>query len=167
MPRQKKNPTVAPATIDWTTLIADFGDYLRSLDRSPQTVKGYCIDLVKFAAWAVDRGIDKPADLGLHDVREYKAALIASGAKPQTINRPVAALRTLTTWARAQGHCQVDLATIRSEREETPPPKWLERKEQNALMRAVAQHHSDPTEAAAIALMLHAGLRVAEAAEVK
>jgi integrase/recombinase XerC len=50
--------------------------------------------------------------------------------------------------------------------QETPPPRWLTKKEQSSLERAVTAA-AIPRDVALVKLLLYAGLRIAEAASLR
>ncbi|GAB4537674.1 MAG: hypothetical protein Fur0018_28330 [Anaerolineales bacterium] len=77
-----------------------FAAHLRSLDRSPSTIRGYLSDLRAFARWYAGTFGEAfvPAHLTPTDVREYRQYLLTLGRQPATVNRKLAALRALAEW---------------------------------------------------------------------
>ena len=73
------------ATITKTQMQA-FRDQLCWEEKSPGTMEKYCRDVAAFAAWLGERPLTKDA------AGAWKAALLAGGQAPATINAKLAAL---------------------------------------------------------------------------
>ncbi len=143
-----------------------FTQFLAHSERSPLTLKNYRSDLTAFAIWFQQANGDamEPGKITPTDLREYKRELIARGAlKPASINRKLASLRSFLRWAHEAGLTESPAPpkVPRAEREERPGPRWLDRREQNALLRAV-ERGGNLRDRALVALLLNTGLRVAE-----
>jgi integrase/recombinase XerC len=97
------------------------------------------------------------------DVVEYRGWLQARGAAPATVNRKLAALRRFFGWLAGRGAIPDNPAAgVRPVKAaEGLAPRWLTRREQAALMRAVREKGSARDEAI-VGLLLHAGLRAGE-----
>ncbi len=163
-----------------------FAAWLRDRqDRSAHTVRGYTAALRDFAAWfAQSTGAPlAPAAVTQADVRQYRQYLqTVRRLAPATVNRHLAALRTFARWAQEAGlivHNPVN--GVRRVAQETPGPRWLDRREQGALLRAAQKEvqvgdlraAGDTThpayiwphrDLALIVLLLNTGLRLAEVA---
>ena len=122
---------------------------------SPRTVEAYVGWVRRFGRWleeAAGDGLDAATET---DAQEYLGRLGRLGRKPATVQAAADALRA---WSRDQG---------REWRLRTPPreavtaPKSLDRQQQYRLRRAAVA--SGPRDAALVALLLLAGLRVSEA----
>ncbi len=116
------------------TLLADFSDYLQSLDRSPATVRGYITDLTVFSRWLEkDLTTLTPAD-----VREYRSSLLEAGSAAQTVNRKLAAIAAFGSWAAQTGLLPGNPA-LNVKSVETVPlaPKWLDKKQRRDLVQAL------------------------------
>jgi site-specific recombinase XerD len=99
----------------------------------------------------------------------------AESVKPATVNLEVDALRQFYRWALSEGHVPDDPTTRLKHLPEAQAlaPRWLTRQEQHRLLRAVQRAAQSANtdrrrmlatrDAALVALMLHAGLRVSEA----
>lgn len=162
-------------------MFAPFIQHLREQDRSETTVAGYVNDLHVFAGWfeAENGRPMEPGQVAPLDVRDYKRHLQEGrGYAPATVNRKLAALRTFFAWAVEVGTAGGDpTAGIRNVDEQPLSPRWLSRKEQRDLVRelelGVLGARTEPArwralrDQAAVLLMLHAGLRVSEAARIK
>ena len=156
--------------------LPQFKHHLLSLGRAERTLNAYESDLRQFAAW-FEQANQRPftlKDFTAIDVREYRTALLRRKCAPATVNRALAALRTLGAWAVGTGALSVNpVNNIRSVETPTLAPKWLDRRAQSALLRELEREvNAARTEAARwqalrdkalVMLMLQAGLRVSEA----
>jgi integrase/recombinase XerC len=155
----------------------EFERYLEGQDRAETTIRGYLADLRLFTKWFL-------AELGesftlprwtAADIRRYRQTLLAQGAKPQTINRRLAAIASFGNWAVQAGHLESNPALhIRSVATAALSPKWLEKKDKAALVRAAEKDVqlarkryprlwiSRLRDASMLTLLLNTGLRVGE-----
>jgi integrase/recombinase XerC len=84
--------------------------------------------------------------------------------KPATVNRRLASLSAFGRWAQEGGLLPANpVKGIAAVEEMRPAPKWLDKNQQYALLRAV-QEQGRTRDVALITLMLHTGLRVSEVA---
>ena len=143
--------------------IQPFLDHLRCAERSPLTVRSYVSDLAGFSAWfeAANGDVLAPALVTPTDLREFKAHLLQRQLRPSSVNRKLAALKSFLGWAAEAGMIPAAPKMPRQERQGRLGPRWLDRREQNALLRAVERGGS-ARDIAAVQLMLQCGLRVAE-----
>jgi site-specific recombinase XerD len=102
------------------------------------------------------------------DLKEYKAHLLqVKGFKPASVNRKLASISAFCEWARRENLIEGNPADrIGNVQEVELAPRWLTRKEQYALLRAV-QKDGNPRDEAVITLLLHTGLRVSEASSLR
>lgn len=154
----------------------EYRSYLVSLDKSPKTVEGYVRDMTLFSAWFRQaNGEDlSPQSLTKIDARQYRQhLLLVDKAKPATINRKLAALRSYSDWAKASGQVEYSLVNgIKNVEEQSSAPKWLDKKEQERLLRELDKEvnaaKTEPgkrqaiRDRAIVILMLNTGLRVSE-----
>jgi integrase/recombinase XerC len=158
-----KTPTtpIRPAT--WSNAVELFTIHLTEAEKSPNTIRAYQSDLMLFQSWYVSTYQETPAlDLvSAAELRAWKGSMTEAKQAPQTINRRLAAIQSLIRFGATQEWCQT-VAGPRTVRQETPRPRWLSRREQLALVRIV-ERSADRRDIALIKLMLHAGLRIAEA----
>ena len=156
--------------------LAAFERWLKSTDRSPLTVRGYLQDLRHFAAW-FEPANGKPLTPKLltpTDVREYRSRLLRRGAAAATVNRRLAALSVYAKWAVKKKFIEFDpTEDVKAVEQEKLAPKWLDKAQQNALVRT-AQRELNATpetspkrgqamrDLAIIQTLLNTGLRVAE-----
>ena len=144
-----------------------FTAYLQKQDRAPKTIQGYISDLGSFARWFYQSNGEKLTDKNLTptDVREYRQWLVGREAAPSTINRHLATLRIFAQWSGIA-------ITVKGVEEQRLAPRWLDRKEQAALVRETEKAiNAARTEAAkiqglrdrsVIVLLLNSGLRISE-----
>lgn len=146
-------------------LLKSFEDYLRSRDASPSTIRGYLSDLQKFQAWyedAMGSALEFEA-VGPLDIAEFKRYLQTQKKKPGTVNRALRSLQSFFKWAVKENLIrQNPAAGIKPVAEVKNAPKALDKKEQQALMRAVSRAEKD-RDIAMVTLLVHTGLRVSEA----
>lgn len=154
-------------------LLERFEDYLRNTDRGT-SARFYIGDVKKFKAWFEGRhGNWEPAAITPLDLVEYRSHLQRTGgrgkkgeppqpASPATVNRALVSLSVFCKWAVRQGIMTMDpTADIKPVDEEELAPRWLDRRQQAAFVRAV-QKGGSLRDQAICGLMLHAGLRVSE-----
>lgn len=153
-----------------TQPLARFGQYLRASDKSEHTIEAYLRDLRLFSEWFQNSNGDEmtPEAITPIDVREYKGYLLqVKASKPATVNRKLASISALCDWARKEGLIEANPAQgISIVQEVELAPKWLTKKEQYALLRAV-QKEGNPRDQALIMLLLHTGLRVSEVSDLR
>lgn len=147
------------------SMVDRFCRFLDRAERSPLTRRNYRSDLEGLATWFEGQNgrTFSPDQITSTDLREYKRWLAGQALKPATINRKLASLRCFLNWA-------ADVRLLRSGhgvrvpkpvREQRRGPRWLDRREQHRLIRAV-ERAGKPRDIAAILLTLNTGLRVAE-----
>jgi len=151
-------------------LLQRFIEHLRSHDRSERTIKSYSSDLKLFAKWFYETSREEltPKSITPIDLREYKRYLLEDrGFKPATVNRRLASISAFCEWAQEQGLADGDPCDeISIVLEVQTAPKWLTKREQYALIRAVQKAYR-PRDEAVIMLMLHTGLRVSEVSNLR
>jgi site-specific recombinase XerD len=155
----------------------EFEKHLIEQDKATLTVRGYLADLRLFRRWFGNvTQEDLQADNWVSgDVRAYKEELLSKSAKPQTINRRLAALVSFGNWAVQAGQIEINPALhIRSVAIAPLSPKWLEKREKAALLRAterdlqVAKQRFPRLwvlrlrDATMVTVLLNTGLRVGE-----
>jgi integrase/recombinase XerD len=161
-----------------------FGAYLLSEDRSPVTIAGYLGDVRLFAGWyetQYGEGLT-PESLTNEAVRGYKQHLLDQAAKPKTINRRLAALAAYAHWLEQAGYVRSarnPVQGVKAVKETTLAPRWLDKKQRAALLRAVDQAVEDALrryprlrliylrDAAIVKLILFTGLRVGEIVQLR
>ena len=125
------------------SFLDQFGDHLVATGKSPHTIEAYTRDVRLFAKW-FDRTNGKgltPDRITPIDVREYRSHLLTvKNYKPATINRKLSSISAFCEWAREAGLISANPADGISQVDEVrPAPKWLDKNEQYALVRAVQE----------------------------
>lgn len=156
-------------------LLTAFSDHLQSLDRSPATVRCYLIDLSVFTRWLESQGTGMLEHMTAGDIRAYRQHLLDSAAAPQTVNRKLAAIAAFGNWAAQTGSLPVNPAlNIKSVGTVPLAPKWLDKKQRNALVQAVKDDLQKARmryprlwvlrlrDAVTVMVLLNTGLRVSE-----
>jgi integrase/recombinase XerC len=114
------NPNVShlvpiPSVTDWERLITDW----LNTKRSPHTRRVYYRDIKNFLS---DLGTELGRFFSLDRfeafelVSRYKGKLIQSGLKSATINRRLAAIKSLVSYAYNCGHCEYMLEAVKGEK---------------------------------------------------
>ncbi len=160
-------------------MIPRFLAHLQERDLSPSTVKNYQYCLNRFFQWfekaTGQTGFD-PARVTPLDLREWRRDMQGQRQKPGTINQKLALLTSFFDWCLAEKLLAANPARgIKRLQQATTSPKWLTRPQAYALLRTTEERVQladvkrlessgllARRNAAMIALMLHAGLRVAE-----
>jgi integrase/recombinase XerC len=154
----------------FASLLSRFEQHLAGEGKSPHTLVAYRRDLRLFAAWfALTNGKPlAPEAITPIDLRQYRSYLLTvKGQKPATVNRKLASLSAFCSWAQEGGLIPANPAQGIAQVEEVrPAPKWLDKNQQYALLRAV-QEQGRARDVALITLMLHTGLRVSEVAALR
>jgi integrase/recombinase XerC len=162
-----------------TLYLDEFQAYLLAEDRSPVTIVGYVGDVRLFAQWYENKCEEPLTPQGLTNdaVRGYKRYLLDQPAKPKTINRRLAALAAYAHWldqADFVKNARNPVQGVKAVRETELAPKWLDKKQRAALLRAVDKDVEDAVrryprlrlmylrDAAIVKLILYTGLRVGE-----
>lgn len=150
--------------------IDQFENYLHSHDRSNNTINSYRRDLRLFNKWFhLHNGEEAlPPNITPIDVREYKEQLqTVDNQKPASINRKLASLSVFCKWAMEEELITSNPAeNIREVKHSEPLIRWLDKKEQYALLRAV-QKDGSTRDITIILLLLNTGLRVSELSHLR
>jgi site-specific recombinase XerD len=148
------------------TIIEDFAHHLARTERSPLTITNYRCDLTAFASWFRDTNGDELtlAHITPTDLRDYKRFLVDHrGLKPSSVNRQLATLKSFLTWAATAGLLPAGQPPVlpKAVLQERRGPRWLDRREQQALRRAV-ERAGQVRDLALVTLLLNTGLRLQE-----
>ena len=155
-----------------------YKNYLVSNDKANKTVRGYLSDLRMFARWFEQSNdeIFSPHTITPTDVRTYRQYLLTvKRSKASTINRRLMSINSYLDWAVGQGLLESNPARrIKPMQLNTEAPRWLDKKEQYALQRAIekdlqlaqlrypVRSATRQRDATMTIVMLHTGLRLSE-----
>jgi len=162
----------------------EFKAYLLAEDRSPVTIAGYVGDVRLFACWFEKQNQESLTSGSLTNdaVRGYKQYLLDQANKPKTINRRLATLAAYAHWLEQAGYVKNGrnpAQGVKAVKEAALAPKWLDKKQRAALLRAVDNEVENAMrryprlrlmyqrDAAIVKLILFAGLRVGEIVELR
>jgi integrase/recombinase XerC len=159
----------------------EFEAHLTAQDKSAHTIKGYLSDLRRFARWFEQTNgyALSPEGITAIDVRQYRQYLqTVKNYKAATINRRLSAIRTYTQWALDKGQINFNpVENVQGITQQEEAPRWLDKREQRALLRQVSLNHNAAETPAALqqavrdqlilVLLLNTGLRVSELCQVQ
>ena len=147
-----------------------FRDHLLVTGKSAHTIAAYTRDVRLFSEWfgQTNGRTLSPESITPIDVRQYRAYLLTVKTyKPATVNRKLASLSAFCDWALDAELMPANPTNGISLVEEVrPAPKWLDNKQQYALLRAV-QEKGKKRDIALITLMINTGLRVSEVSKLR
>ncbi|MBN2147995.1 MAG: tyrosine-type recombinase/integrase [Anaerolineales bacterium] len=164
-------------------ILQAFETYLQNQDRADLTVKGYRSDVLHFIRWFEQTNGETFTLAGVTptDVREYRQhLLIVERRKAATVNRRLAAISVLMRWATTTGLIEQDpTQDIRQVPLTSAGPKYLDKKQQFALQRAIERDlqisrlrypkrwRSRQRDASLVIFLMHTGLRLQEALDLR
>ena len=137
--------------------------YLKSIDSSQNTISAYRQDLKLFFDWYKNNfNTVTLSDIGPLDISEYKEHLKSKKRRPATINRAITSLNQFFEWAKENGYISfLPTENIKLLPHEKQVPRQLDRREQQAFMRAVYRG-GKARDIAIMTTFLHTGIRVQE-----
>ena len=146
--------------------------HLATVGCSSNTIRAYIQDLTLFANWYIQTtGDNFQAKLvDSTEIIEYRRYLLQKGRRPKTINRRLVAMRRYFKWAKQQNLCLDNpfdiLEGYRVHEQQGVAPKWLDEKEQLALLRVVRMT-DNRRDLAIIQTLRRTGLRVSELVDLR
>lgn len=156
--------------------LSRYQQYLQDeADLHPTTVRNYLGDLRLFMAWYEAWGQAEAGDTAFSPERvatptitRYRTYLQHElGRKPATVNRYLISIKGYFDWAVNEEHIRRDPARVVKLVEQTPrPPRHLSDKEESDLV-AAATEGGNLRDYTLVVLLLHTGLRVGEACQLK
>ena len=131
-------------------LRADFETWLREdQDRGDLTVKAYLVDVHNFAIWLKqtngrESAVERVTPTDIKDYRTWLQAV--QKQKASSINRRLAALAAYAHWLEQASYvknARNPVQGVKAVRETELAPKWLDKKQRAALLRAVDKEVDD------------------------
>lgn len=163
--------------------LTSFKKYLQDNDFSDLTVRGYLSDLYLFAQWFEQTNGEnmKLERITPTDIKEYRQRLLTvENRAANTVNRKLVSLSALMQWALNSGKIPSDpTQKIKLVRKVESAPKWLDKREQFALSRAIERDLqlaklrypkrwiTRRRDASLVLFLLNTGLRLGEAVSLQ
>jgi site-specific recombinase XerD len=146
--------------------IEKFVSHLESLDRSSNTIVAYKGDLSQFADFLADQGITEVDQVETDDIKEFKEHLKENrDYTAKTVSRKLNSVKSFFRFLVEEGIVDKDYSRpVKHPKIENDLPRVLKPMEYRAL-RDVCRH--DKRTLAIIELMLQAGLRISEVANLR
>ena len=146
--------------------VAAYLDHLIQIRRaSTHTVSAYRRDLQATGDWLGQRGFTAWTHISTADLREYLAHRHRSGAKPASLARLAAALRSFYTWQMRQGRAEANPASdLRAPKKPAKLPDTVDVDDLARLLDAPAEDTLEIRDLALLELFYSAGARLAEVA---
>ncbi|KAF1085682.1 Tyrosine recombinase XerC [Sporotomaculum syntrophicum] len=151
--------------------------YLKDLEaegKSEKTIISYRTTIQQFISWYEDSNeqqatIERITPMDIKDYKQY--LIITKERKPATVNKIIVTLKSFFGWAVENGISNINPARkIKLQERQKLAPKWLDRNEQNKLLREVEKEKNElkkVRDIAIIQMMLQTGLRVEEVTELE
>ncbi len=148
--------------------IENYIDYQKSTDKSSLTLASYRSDLIQFTVWfeAINNEVMWLTNITPTDARQYKQYLIDTSLRPPTINRRLLSLKYFLEWGWRTKKIKYRFPLPKTVRQSQSIPKWLNRCQQNQLLRHIEQLGST-RDIAIVKILLNTGLRVSELCGLK
>ena len=150
------------------TYIENYIDYQKLTDKSPMTLASYRSDLIQFTVWfeATNNEVMRLTNITPTDARQYKQHLIDTSLRPPTINRRLLSLKYFLEWGWRTKKIKYRFPLPKTVKQSQSIPKWLNRCQQNQLLRHIEQLGSK-RDIAIVKILLNTGLRVSELCGLK
>ncbi|MGE5372831.1 MAG: tyrosine-type recombinase/integrase [Solirubrobacterales bacterium] len=136
--------------------------------KDEKTIIAYRTVLNQFSTWfeqtSGESDLSKVTQMDVKDFKQYMGAIL--GRKPATINKALVTLKGFFEWTTENGFTASNPARkVKLAEKQAMAPKWLDRNEQNRLIRSVEQEKNQFKKARDLAIVqmgLQAGLRLEE-----
>ena len=132
------------------------------------TLASYRSDLIQFTVWfeATNNEVMRLTNITPTDARQYKQHLIDTSLRPPTINRRLLSLKYFLEWGWRTKKIKYRFPLPKTVKQSQTIPKWLNRCQQNQLLRHVEQY-GQIRDVAIVKVLLNTGLRVSELCGLK
>lgn len=148
-----------------TDLQKDFMADLKRQGRSSSTILAYNKDLEQLIAFLAEKGKTQAPEVRPADIEAFRDSLTKNNYTPKSVSRKLNAVKTFFRWLVTNKLLEQDAAApVAHPRYENPLPRILTRMEYRALRDAA---RGDERIAAIIELMLQAGIRIGEVANLR
>lgn len=148
-----------------TDLQKDFVADLKKQGRSSSTILAYNKDLEQLIAFLAEKGKTAPVDVKPADIEAFRNSLTKNNYTAKSVSRKLNAIKTFFRWLVTNKVLEQDAAApVAHPKYENPLPRILTRMEYRALRDAA---RGDDRIAAIIELMLQAGIRIGEVANLR
>lgn len=146
--------------------INGFEHYLRSKDKSDNTISCYIRDMRQFSSWyetKTEHGLDKIIEL---DAVEYKKHLQKSNQAVITINRKLASLNVFMQWMKEAGHLKAEIRVKPIRNRDVHTYKGLEQHDTWKLRKEI-HREGNSMHICIIEILLQTGIRVSELVSIR
>ncbi|MFT4413897.1 tyrosine-type recombinase/integrase [Fredinandcohnia humi] len=143
-----------------------FEHYLRSKDKSDNTISCYLRDMKQFIGWystKTEHGLNKIIEL---DAVEYKKYLQKGKQAVITINRKLASLNVFLQWMKDAGHIKEEISVKPIKNREVITYKGLEQQDVWKLRKEI-HRQGNLMHVCMIELLLQTGIRVSELVNIR
>ncbi|KKR39492.1 MAG: Tyrosine recombinase XerC [Candidatus Woesebacteria bacterium GW2011_GWB1_40_101] len=146
-------------------LLPKFIDYLRIKNRSNSTVIAYRADLEQLINFLQSKSKVLPQQITSVDIEIFRDTLLAEKYTPKSVSRKLNAVKTFFRWLVLEKIVAQDIShQVSHPKIEVGAPKFLSPLEYRALRDVV---RSDVRIATIVELILQAGMRISEVAQLK
>jgi len=147
------------------SLLPNFIKSLTEKGRSPATILAYRSDLDQLIEFLTKNNISEPNSISSENLDVFRDTLLSQKFTPKSVSRKLNAVKTFFRWMVENNHLTSDVSkSVSHPKVESSQPKFLTPLEYRALRDVVK---SDTRISAMIELILQAGLRISEVANIK
>lgn len=147
------------------SLLPNFIKSLTEKGRSPATILAYRSDLDQLIEFLTKNNISEPNSISSENLDVFRDTLLSQKFTPKSVSRKLNAVKTFFRWMVENNHLASDVSkSVSHPKVESSQPKFLTPLEYRALRDVVK---SDTRISAMIELILQAGLRISEVANIK